>query len=111
MRRRHQRLDAVAAADLQRHDGAEFAARALLLHLYGAGDVAAVGEALLPDQRRPHVGDDRDEIVVGEVERRHQLDAVPRGIQPAHVEQTEIRAAAAAGAEDPGADCQRLDVV
>ena len=85
--------------------------RILLLHLHGAGDVAAVGEALLPDQRRAHVGDDRDPVVVGEIERRHQLDPVPLGIKPAHVEEAEIRAAAAAGAEDPGADREAFDVV
>ena len=106
MRRRHQRLDAVAAADLQRHDGAELAAGIFLLDLHGAGDVAAVGEALLADQRRPHVRDDRHPIVVGEIERRHQLDPVPLGIEPAHVEEPEIRAAAAAGAEDPRPDRQ-----
>jgi len=74
-----------------------------------AGDVAAVGEPLLTDQRRPHVRDDRDPGIVGQLERRHQLDPVPLGIEPAHVEEPEIGAAAAAGAEDPGADRQRFD--
>ena len=44
-----------------------------------------------------------------EVERRHQLHAVALGIEPAQVEQAEIGAAAAAGAEDPGADRERFD--
>ena len=38
-------------------------------------------------------------------------DAMPLGVEPAHVEQAEIRTAATAGAQDPGADRQRLDVV
>jgi hypothetical protein len=69
MGRRHQRLRAVAATDLDRHHGAEFKAAEFLLHLHGAGDVAAVGEALLADQRRAHVGDDRDTIVIIEIQR------------------------------------------
>jgi hypothetical protein len=36
---------------------------------------------------------------------------MPLGIEPPHVEEPQIGAAAAAGAEDPGADRQRLDVV
>jgi hypothetical protein len=102
----HQRLDRVVAADLQRHDGAELPAVILLLHLHRAGDAAAVREAFLPDQWRAHVGDDRDPVVVRQIERRHQRDPMPLGVEPAHVEQPEIGAAAAAGAEDPGADRQ-----
>jgi hypothetical protein len=49
--------------------------------------------------------------LVGEVKGRHQLDTMPLGVEPAHVEEPGIRAATAAGAEDPGADRQRLDVV
>ena len=111
MRGRHQRLDAVAAADFQGHHGTEFLAGIFLLHLDGAGDVAAVGEAFLANQRRPHVGHHRDPVVVGEIQRRDQFDAVPLGIEPPHVEEPEIRAAAAAGAEDPGADREAFDVV
>ena len=111
MRRRHQGLDGVAAADFERHDGAEFVAEQFLLDLDRAGDVAAVGEALLPDQWRAHVRDHRDPILVGEVERRDQRHPMPLGIKPAHVEEPEIGAAAAAGAEDPGADRKAFDVV
>ena len=69
--------DAVAAADLHRHHGAEFeAAECSSMHLDGAGDVAAVGQPLLADQRRAHVGDDGDPIVVGQIQRRHQLHAI-----------------------------------
>ncbi len=111
MGRRHQGLDAVAAADFERHDGTEFLAQQILLDFDGTGDVAAVGEALLADQRRPHVRNHCDPIVVGEVERRHQPDTVPFGVKPAHVQEPEIGTPATAGAEDPGADRQRFDVV
>src|SRR3954447_319200 len=77
----------------------------------GTGDVAAIGETLLPDQRRAHVGHDRDPIVIGEVEGRDQLDPLPLGIQAPHVEEAEIRAAAAARAENPGADSETFDIV
>jgi hypothetical protein len=53
MGRCHQWLDAVAAADLERHDGAELLPEQRLLDFDGTGDVAAVGEPLLADQRRP----------------------------------------------------------
>jgi hypothetical protein len=33
------------------------------------------------------------------------------GIEPPHIEEPQIRAAAAPGAEDPSADCQRLNIV
>jgi hypothetical protein len=33
------------------------------------------------------------------------------GIEPPPVEEPQIGAAAAPGAEDPGADCERLDIV
>jgi hypothetical protein len=64
MGRRHQRLDAVAAADFQGHRSAKFHAGMFLLHPHGAGDVAAVGEPLLADQRRAHIRDDRHPVVV-----------------------------------------------
>jgi hypothetical protein len=51
--RRHQRLDAVAAADLERHDRVELRSQQPLLNFDRAGDVAAVGEPLLADKRRP----------------------------------------------------------
>src|SRR6516164_2868246 len=111
MGRRHQWLDAVAATDLERHDRAEFLAQQRLLDPDGAGDIAAVGEALLADQRRPHIRNHSDPIRVGEVERRHQLDTVPLGIKPEHAQEPEIGTPATAGAENPGADRQRLDIV
>ncbi len=108
---RHQRLHAVAAADLHRHHGCESDVVEFFLHAHGSGDAAAVGQALLSDQRRAHVGDDSDPVVVIEIERRHQLDPMAVGIEPAQIEQAEIGTAAAAGAQDPGADRQCLDVV
>jgi hypothetical protein len=111
MGRRHQWLDAIAATDFERHDRAKFLTEQALLDLDGAGDVAAVGEALLADQRRPHIRDHRDPIGVGDVKRRHQRDTVPLGIKPAHVQEPEIGTPATAGAENPGPDRQRLDIV
>jgi hypothetical protein len=107
----HQRLDRVVAADFQGHHGAEFLPGIFLLHQDGPGDVAAVGEAFLPDQRRPHVRNHRDPVVVLEIERRHQFDPAPLGIKPAHVEEPEIRAPATPGPQDPRPDRQRFDVV
>jgi len=100
-----------AAADLERHHGAELGAQKPLLDLDGAGYVAAVRKPLLADQWCPHIRDDRHPILVDEIQRRDQRHATPLGIEPAHIEKPEIRAATAARAEDPGADRQRLDVV
>ena len=84
----------------------------MLLHQRDrAGDGAAVGQALLADERRPHVRHRRDPVVVRERVGRHQRDAMALGVEAAHVEEPEIGAAAPAGAEDPGADRERLDVV
>ncbi len=111
VRRRHQRLDRIATADLQRHDPAEAISRVALHQVHSPRDGAAVGEALLPDQRRTHVGNRGDPVVVGQLGRRHELDPVAFLVERPHVEQAEIGAAAAAGAEHPGADGQRFDVV
>src|SRR6266702_605325 len=107
----HQRLRTVAAADLDRHHGAEFETAEFLLHLDRAGDVAAVGQALLADQWRPHVGDNRDTIVIVEIQRRHQLHAVALRVELAQVEQAKIGTAAATGAENPGADGEGFDIL
>src|SRR5205823_11694969 len=109
-RGRHERLDRVAAADLQRHDGSEAATEVLLHHPHRMLDRARIGEALLADERRPHVGDDGDEVVVREVQRVHQPHDDAVAIETPHVEQREVRAAASARAEDPGPDGQRLDL-
>ena len=82
-----------------------------LLHLDRAGDVAAVGQAFLTDQRCPHVGDDSDTIVIIKIQRRHQLHAVAFRVEPAQVEQAQIGAAAATGAENPGADGEGFDIL
>ena len=76
----------------------------------GAGDGATVGQSLLADQRRTHVGDGGDPIVVGQLAGWHELHAMALLVERAHVQQTEIGAAAAAGAEHPGADGKRFDV-
>ena len=111
MGRRHQRLDAVAAADLERHHRAELRSQQLFLDLDSARNIATVGEPLLADERRPHIRDHCHPIFVGEVERRHHGHAMSLGIEPPHVEEPQIGAAAAPGAEDPSADCQRLKVL
>ena len=50
-------------------------------------------------------------VVVVEHLRVHQVDPRAFAIEPAHVEQGVIGAAAASGAEDPGTDGQRFDVL
>jgi hypothetical protein len=99
------------SADLERHDRAEALARVRLHQRDGARDGAAVGEPLLADQRRALVRDHRDGIVVGEIVGAHQLDAFALGVEPAKIEQAQIGRAAAARAQHPGADGERLDVV
>jgi hypothetical protein len=111
MRRRHQRLDGVAAADLERHRRPEAPAHVLLHQGHGAGDGAAVGEPFLADERGTHIGHHGHEVVVGEVLGCHQAHPVALGVQPAHVQEAQIGAAAAARPEDPGTDGERLDVV
>src|SRR5438094_130012 len=108
--RGHERLDRVAAADLERHHGGEAPVQVLLHHPHRALDGARIGEPLLADQRRTHVGDDGHEVVVGEVHRIHQPHDHAVAVEPAHVQQREVGAAAAAGAQDPGADRERLDL-
>ncbi len=107
----HERLDRVAAADLERHHRAELSAEILLHHGHGQRHRLGVGEALLADERRAHVGDDGDQVVVGQLGRVHQPahDALP--VELAHVQERQVRAAAAAGAQDPGADGEALDLV
>jgi hypothetical protein len=81
------------------------------LDLDSTGDVVAIGEPLLANERCAHIRDYRHPILIGEGERRQQRHAMSLGIESAHVEQPEVRAAAATRAEDPGADRQRFDVV
>ena len=84
----------------------------VLLHQrHGAGDGAAVGQPLLADQRRAHVGHGGDPVVVQKLVRRHELHAMALLVEGAHVQKAEIGAAAAAGAQDPGADGKRFDVI
>src|SRR5439155_1191325 len=106
----HEWLDGVAAADLDRHHGPERAAEILLHHRDGAGDGLRVGEPLLSDEGRTHVRHDRDEIVVGEIVRIEQVDDGAGTVQLPHVEEAVIGTAAAARAEDPGADRERFDL-
>ena len=70
---RHEGLDGVAAADLERHHRAELPAEVLLHHGDGERHRLGVGEPLLAHQRRAHVGDDRHQVVVGELGGVHEL--------------------------------------
>src|SRR5262249_4147391 len=70
-----------------------------------------IGQPLLADQRGPHVGDHGHEVVVVELGGVHQLADDALLVELAHVEEGQVRAAAAAGAQDPGADGQALDLV
>ena len=111
MGRGHEAAHAVGAADLHAHERGEAVADVLLHDRDGAGEGEAVGQPFLADQRRTHVGDGADPVVVGEVGRIHELHAMAVAIERAHVEQRQIGIAAAAGAQHPGADGQRFDVV
>ena len=111
MRRRHERPHAVGAADLHAHQRGEAPADVALHDRHGARQREAVGQPLLADQRRAHVGDGADPVVVGEVGGIHELHAMAVAIERAHVEQRQIGIAAAARAQHPGADGERFDVV
>ena len=60
---------------------------------------------LLPGGAREHT------IVIIKIQRRHQLHAIAFRVEPAQVEQAQIGAAAATGAENPGADGKRFDIL
>jgi hypothetical protein len=96
MRGRHQRLDRVPTADLERHDSSELAAGMFLHQRDRAGNGAAVGQPLLTDQRRTHVGYSGDPIVIQEFGGGHQLNAMTVLVEGPHVQETEIGAAAPA---------------
>jgi hypothetical protein len=108
---REERLHAVAAADLDRHDGIETPAQIRLHRQHRPGDHAWVGEPLLADQWRAHLRDHRDQIVVGELQRVDQRDPAALTAELLDVEQAVIGIAAAAGAEDPGAGGEVLQLV
>src|SRR5262245_12142912 len=106
----HERLQRVAAADLERHDRVEVAAAVLLHHPHGARDRLRIGEPLLADQRRAHVRDDRHPCIVGQSHWVEQRAHDALAIELAHVQERQVGAASAAGAEDPGTDRQGLDL-
>ena len=107
----HERPHAVAAADLHPHHGVEPSIRMTLHEACGTSDGLMIGQPLDADERRAHVGDDADPVVVAKVRGRHELDATALAIEHPHVEQRQIGIAAAAGAQDPGADRERFDIV
>ena len=109
--RRHEGLDGVAAPDLERHHGAERSAQVLLHHGDGEGHGLRIGEAFLTDEGGAHVGDDGHQVVVGQLGGVHELAHHALPVEPAHVQEREIGAAAAPGAEDPGADGEALDLL
>jgi hypothetical protein len=73
----HEGLDGVAAADLERHHGAELPAEVLLHHLDGERHRLGIREALLADERGAHVGDDGHEIVVRQLGGIHERHTTP----------------------------------
>ena len=79
MRRRQQRLHAVAAADLDRHDRFELAAKVLFHRRDGAGNQPAVDHPFQDDERRAHHRHDRDGIVIVQLVDVDQVD--PRAIR------------------------------
>lgn len=75
------------------------------------GDDLGIGQALLSHQGCAYAGDHGDEVVVGEILWIHQRDARAAVIQGEEVDVGEVRIAATAGAEDPGAGRQRFELV
>ncbi len=64
-----------------------------------------------PTSGAPMLATTPTQSVIVEVGRRHQMHATAFLVEGPHVEQGQVRAAAAAGAQHPGADGQRLDIV
>ena len=94
----HQGLDRIPTADLERHDAAEAIASVPFHQIDCTGDGAAVGQALLADQGRTHVGDCRDPFIVGKIGRRHELYAIALLIEGSHIQKAEVGAAPASRA-------------
>src|SRR5207247_9869371 len=90
--------------------GPGVAAKRLVRQRDGAGGGVRGGGPPLSDEGRTHVRHDRDEIVVGEIVRIEQVDDGAGTVQLPHVEEAVIGTAAAARAEDPGADRERFDL-
>src|SRR5262249_9065452 len=70
-----------------------------------------VAEALLTHQRRAHVRDDGDQIVVFERGGLHQRHTTPGAIELTDVQVGMVWTAAAAGAKNPRANRERLEIV
>ena len=111
LRRYQQRLQTVAPADLQGHHGAELAVEVLLHHGHCGGAVAWVVQAPWPTSGAPMLETTATRSSSVQVHRVHQREVVAVGVELAHVKVVEIGAAAAARAQDPGADGKRLDLL
>ena len=102
----HEGLQAVAAADFQRHDGAEALAAVFLHHAHRLDREMRIGQPFLADQRRAHARDHRHAVVLVQVHGVQQRGAIALLVKLAHVEQFLVRITAAAGAQYPGAHGQ-----
>ncbi len=70
-----------------------------------------IGETFDADQRRAHARDHGDIGIVRQISGIDQLHPLPLPIEHAHVEQRQVRIAAASRAEDPGPHGKRFDIV
>ena len=107
---REERLEAIVAADLPQHDCLEGTADIGLHHADGLGHDMAIGHLFLDHHRGTHLADAGDEIIIGEIERIHEADAPAGGIELPRLEQAVVGVAPAAGAEDPGAGRQIIQI-
>ena len=108
VRRRHQRLDRIPAADLERHDPAELVAGVLSISSTARAMVRLSVSRSCPTSGAPMLETAATQSSSSKLGRRHELHAMALLVEGAHVQQAEIGAAAAAGAQHPGADGQRI---
>ena len=69
-----------------------------------------IAEAFLPNQRRTHLRDDGNHVVIIERHRVHHLHATALGVEPSEIERRDIGVTTASGTQNPGSRCERLDI-
>ena len=106
-----QGFDAVAAADLDRHNSTKLDAQIILDGEYRFDGEIRIGQTFLADQRRTHGRHDGDPVVIVKCHGIQQPDPCALAIELADVEVTVKRAAAATGTQNPRAGRHRLQLV
>ena len=104
-----QRLHRVLAADLLAGDCVDLDAKPFFQRANAAQTLAAFLDALVRHQRRADAAHGDDAGIVGQALERNDLHDMAFAQRLAHAQLADIGIAATAGAENAGADLQRLD--